>query len=368
MDAMRMRAAMATLPACLGLALPSACAGTGGPAAPGPHSSQGGAPGDPPGLCIDVDPRMEALGLMHVFSGYYGGQALDSPYRNTAMEKLAGILSQEDLDYLRRIKKAGFNADAPVESLLSLSAYPPYPDQSPDRIHNLVRIFPYSIRKFKAIARKFLSHPAFIDFLEESSPLYAESIRVFRESSRIDAYIQALEALCGAKLGRYFIYLAPSLVNQGFGFRLERREAGGKTQSEGYAILSPAGYGPGATGLPAFNFESEAIGFFMLHHELAHAFINPLRARIDYAAVFSDVRIDMGAMRSRGYPDEKTAMLEATVSLAALRACRDVSPALFEKEARHLAGDPFAFCLEALAALDARLGSSWTLADILKAP
>lgn len=217
---------------------------------------------------VQVDARIELIGIIQLLADSPLATALDFPYKQSARSYFSSFSEHQAVTLFAEMRAEGFDFDVISTAMLAVTAPPqiaqrlPFPDYVVERAGGDIRL-----KLFFRALQQFIDASDFMHFFEEHKPLYRE-VEAKLQPEADEAFVR-LQAYTGLPAQRGKI-IAGMLYHDGgvtaqFGYQGIR---------EAYAILGPQGYTNGALDFGRSEFIQD-----MAIHEFSHVIINPLTDR-----------------------------------------------------------------------------------------
>jgi Domain of unknown function (DUF4932) len=266
---------------------------------------------------VTVDPRIELLAAVQLFSGYESQTGLitdyDIDYKWEMTEHFSDYIDHPAIQAFQNLSENGFSFDAPAAAMLYLSNPPeleivkPFSDYLTGRAkgeENLV--------KFISDLRDFARNTDFMAFYNSHEDTYDKIIDDVQGKLSSENYVATLEDYYGMNQHSYNIILAPLFHHGGFGPRLELADG----TYDVHNICGPTG---NDEGLPIFGTAEEFK--YLAWHEFSHSFVNPTTAQFitdisNYESLFTPIS---ERMSSQAYPSWETCVNEHIVRAVTTR-------------------------------------------------
>jgi hypothetical protein len=281
----------------------------------------------PHDLHITADPRIELLAVVQYLGGY--GQrfplltSFDIQYKTEIEEAFRSFCDHQAVKEFDQMSVDGFHADAPPGVMLHLSAPPELDVQVSFTDYLIERAgSPDRLGQFIAALRDFANASHFMNFYQAHSAFYEAIVKETAALLSGDHDLAVLENYYGMKQHSYTLILAPLFSSGGYGPRIYREN----DLFDIYSITGPSEMN--AQNQPTFR-GSENLRF-LIWHEFAHSFVNPLTERYlrevnQYQALY---QMNEEQMKNYGYSNWEITVNEHIVRAVTVRmAARELGEA-----------------------------------------
>lgn len=219
------------------------------------------------GITVQIDPRMELLGIAQSLSDYRKYAArfapLTSPYQQAAREAFAAYADHPAVAFLNGAIPQGFTYDAPPTAMLYIQ-----PDFMLSAAYDSSAFqqtrMPVDMEAFREAMAQFCADTDFPAFFESQQAAYEGMLDVYVDGFPDWDMLAALEAYTGIRLASYTITLAPMFHSGGYGPSVQDADG-----THIHAIIGPERV---KDGLPWFGAKGSTQSLIL--HEFSHSFVD----------------------------------------------------------------------------------------------
>lgn len=259
---------------------------------------------------VQVDPRIELMGVIQLLTDYPLVTNYESPYRGDVRTYFSAFHDHRAVRLFEEMDGEGFAFDAVPKAMLALTRPPEleprisYPERALSAAGGAD-----SLRQFVVGLRDFAETSDFQAFYRAHQGTYRALVDSARRS--VGDAMTVLRNYTGSPLAGATIIIGPLLHDGGFAARYET-----ETSEEAYALIGPTGV---TGGLPTFGSPKRIAG--LTWHEFSHTVVNPLtekyRSEIDrYASLLAPIE---EPMQEAGYTRWETVVNEHIIQAIEVR-------------------------------------------------
>ena len=233
-----------------------------------PHIVQGQPTPTPLPPRVQVDARVELIGIIQLLADSPLTTRLEFPYKDAARSYFSPYANHQAVSLFKEMREKGFDFDVISTAMLAVTPPPeldqriPFPTYVVERAGGDVQL-----KLFFRALQQFIDESEFMHFFEAHKPLYREVTAGLQPE--VDEAFVRLQAYTGLPAQRGKV-IAGLLYHDGgvttqFGYRGFR---------EAFAILGPKGFVNGI-----FDFGRASFIQDIAIHEFSHVIINPITER-----------------------------------------------------------------------------------------